>query len=214
MTCKVDGCEKPAHGRGWCKAHHTRWLRHGDPLTVRANGAGGRAAARAAQSAAVLAALPPAPRRAPGAAQSRTPMTIEQQEWILRAVAAGVTRAEAARQIGCAATQAERIVNRGKARAGSGPRRIARVCAVDGCGDPYFARGWCKRHYHQQYRGRPLSPPPARVRKPAPPAPVRQPPPAAPLSTGDVPLEVLLARQADRIRGAGVGHTGKRFVKS
>ncbi|MER9217889.1 hypothetical protein NKI48_02990 [Mesorhizobium sp. M0644] len=33
--CKVDGCDKPRHGRGWCKAHYTRWERHGDPLSGR-----------------------------------------------------------------------------------------------------------------------------------------------------------------------------------
>lgn len=27
--CKVDGCEKPAVGRGWCSMHHSRWLHHG-----------------------------------------------------------------------------------------------------------------------------------------------------------------------------------------
>lgn len=31
-TCSVDGCEKQHFSRGWCKAHHSRWLRHGDPL--------------------------------------------------------------------------------------------------------------------------------------------------------------------------------------
>lgn len=31
-TCNVIGCVNPPFGRGWCKKHHTRWLRHGDPL--------------------------------------------------------------------------------------------------------------------------------------------------------------------------------------
>lgn len=31
-TCSVEGCGKPARRRGWCGAHHQRWLRHGDPL--------------------------------------------------------------------------------------------------------------------------------------------------------------------------------------
>lgn len=30
--CAVDGCEKPEHSKGWCSAHATRALRHGDPL--------------------------------------------------------------------------------------------------------------------------------------------------------------------------------------
>lgn len=30
--CTIEGCEKPVHGRGFCKAHHIRWSRHGDPL--------------------------------------------------------------------------------------------------------------------------------------------------------------------------------------
>jgi len=30
--CSVDGCEKPVRHRSWCKAHYTRWWKHGDPL--------------------------------------------------------------------------------------------------------------------------------------------------------------------------------------
>jgi hypothetical protein len=33
--CSVDGCDKPAHGRGWCKAHYLRWRRRGDPSAGR-----------------------------------------------------------------------------------------------------------------------------------------------------------------------------------
>ncbi len=29
--CTIDGCDKPYWGRGWCKMHHMRWLRNGDP---------------------------------------------------------------------------------------------------------------------------------------------------------------------------------------
>lgn len=32
--CKIDGCVKPAKGRGWCAMHWTRWRRHGDPLVA------------------------------------------------------------------------------------------------------------------------------------------------------------------------------------
>lgn len=28
--CAVVGCTKPIKSRGWCNAHYTRWLRHGD----------------------------------------------------------------------------------------------------------------------------------------------------------------------------------------
>lgn len=30
-TCKIEGCQRPAASRGWCKSHHQRFLRHGDP---------------------------------------------------------------------------------------------------------------------------------------------------------------------------------------
>ena len=33
-TCSIDGCEKTAAARTWCKTHHSRWLRHGDPTKV------------------------------------------------------------------------------------------------------------------------------------------------------------------------------------
>lgn len=38
--CSIEGCCKRAVARGWCKNHHKRWSRHGDPnVTVKpANG--------------------------------------------------------------------------------------------------------------------------------------------------------------------------------
>jgi hypothetical protein len=30
-TCVIDGCDRPAHARGWCSVHYNRFLRHGDP---------------------------------------------------------------------------------------------------------------------------------------------------------------------------------------
>lgn len=30
--CNIDGCDKPARGRGWCTAHWYRWRHHGNPL--------------------------------------------------------------------------------------------------------------------------------------------------------------------------------------
>lgn len=30
--CSIPNCSKPAAHKGWCKAHYTRWHRHGDPL--------------------------------------------------------------------------------------------------------------------------------------------------------------------------------------
>lgn len=31
-TCRVEGCARQSHTRGWCQAHYTRWRRHGDAL--------------------------------------------------------------------------------------------------------------------------------------------------------------------------------------
>lgn len=31
-VCRVDGCEKFVHGRGYCSSHWNRWRRYGDPL--------------------------------------------------------------------------------------------------------------------------------------------------------------------------------------
>ena len=30
-TCSVDGCERPAWNRGWCRMHYARWFRKGSP---------------------------------------------------------------------------------------------------------------------------------------------------------------------------------------
>lgn len=31
-VCLVEGCVRPAIGKGWCRLHYNRWYRHGDPL--------------------------------------------------------------------------------------------------------------------------------------------------------------------------------------
>ena len=42
-TCSIEGCERPFVARGWCAAHHRRWMRHGSPLvrdTIESPGVG------------------------------------------------------------------------------------------------------------------------------------------------------------------------------
>jgi hypothetical protein len=34
--CKIEDCENPVNNRGWCIMHYRRWLRHGDPLIIKA----------------------------------------------------------------------------------------------------------------------------------------------------------------------------------
>jgi len=36
-TCTIPRCPDLVHARDWCKAHYTRWRRHGDPLGGRHN---------------------------------------------------------------------------------------------------------------------------------------------------------------------------------
>lgn len=35
--CAVEGCDKGAKRIGWCRLHHERWQRHGDPTAGRAS---------------------------------------------------------------------------------------------------------------------------------------------------------------------------------
>jgi hypothetical protein len=37
-VCSIDDCSRPVHGRGWCKLHHQKWSRTGDPLGGRRYG--------------------------------------------------------------------------------------------------------------------------------------------------------------------------------
>jgi hypothetical protein len=37
-ACSVPDCDRPISSRGWCRRHYVRWLRTGDPLTVRRRG--------------------------------------------------------------------------------------------------------------------------------------------------------------------------------
>lgn len=36
--CKIEGCEGPSAGRGWCSTHWLRWRKYGDPRHVKVNG--------------------------------------------------------------------------------------------------------------------------------------------------------------------------------
>jgi len=33
QRCSIEECDKPAHSRGWCSPHYSRWHSTGDPLT-------------------------------------------------------------------------------------------------------------------------------------------------------------------------------------
>jgi hypothetical protein len=37
-TCSIPDCGRPAKARGWCRMHHHRWYRHGDPTYVTPRG--------------------------------------------------------------------------------------------------------------------------------------------------------------------------------
>jgi hypothetical protein len=34
-TCSIEGCNSKHRGRGFCKIHHERFMRHGDPFIVK-----------------------------------------------------------------------------------------------------------------------------------------------------------------------------------
>ncbi len=33
--CMISGCNEPVLARGWCEIHYSRWLRHGNPETLK-----------------------------------------------------------------------------------------------------------------------------------------------------------------------------------
>lgn len=37
LECSVDGCTDPARLQGWCRIHHGRWRRTGDPTALRSS---------------------------------------------------------------------------------------------------------------------------------------------------------------------------------
>lgn len=34
VGCKIEGCPKEHHARGWCRNHYNHWLEYGDPLPM------------------------------------------------------------------------------------------------------------------------------------------------------------------------------------
>lgn len=34
QECSVEGCDRTAKSRGWCRRCYSRWYRHGDPTVV------------------------------------------------------------------------------------------------------------------------------------------------------------------------------------
>jgi hypothetical protein len=35
MICKIDGCERNVHARGWCNKHYNCWYNNGDPNVIK-----------------------------------------------------------------------------------------------------------------------------------------------------------------------------------
>lgn len=141
-TCSIDGCGRPALGRGWCAAHYRRWQRHGDPL------AGGTP--RQVNAPLVPCSYDGCDRMA------RRGNTIckkhQHQEWRARQGECTIEGCERpAGQRGLCGTHYQRWRNGCDDWQAVIPERMKRdgACSVDGCGEPIYGRGYCPMHYNR-----------------------------------------------------------------
>ncbi len=130
-ACKIDGCDKPVKGHGWCNMHWYRWKRHGDPHFVSKQGVDYRA-------------------RTPG------PERLAKRP---RCQFEGCDRPSQAR--GWCKTHWARWRKHGdpsivlKVGVDFGVKKPS--CEVEGCDRPYHARGCCTKHFRRlQKHGDPL----------------------------------------------------------
>lgn len=163
-TCSARNCTRVESSRGWCKAHHTRWLKYGDiqedkPIapyrkrgtagTCTVDGCGQRSRRR-------LCAAHEARRRTSGDVQAGVPVQRR-----------GVPRTPAECSVeDCSREQDRRTFCSGHYyrwyRTGDpGPASLrpprfkkapGSICTVAGCGREENNRGWCKAHYSRWQR--------------------------------------------------------------
>jgi hypothetical protein len=125
-ACSVPDCDRPISSRGWCRRHYVRWLRTGDPLTVRRRGPAPKATVCAVEG-------------CQGVPEGRGMCRIHYSRWRFHGDPLVVL------------TPGQR---RDPAKKPILPPRVKGVCSVEGCDRPHWARGWCSLHYQQWWRAR------------------------------------------------------------
>jgi recombination endonuclease VII len=143
-TCKIDGCEEPAAGRGWCSMHYQRFQNNGDPLVVK----------RRAKRAAVCEL---GDCEEPGYMRGRClkhyrelqksergPCSVEEceQPWAAK---------------GLCTVHYNRYLRTGST---DDPKKVGRPCSVDGCTERARAQELCQKHYRNMRKHGTVEPPP------------------------------------------------------
>lgn len=143
-TCSIDGCEKPAKGRGWCGMHYQRWIRHGAvELLVKIQVA---CAVDGCEN----------------AAETRGWCIMHYNRWWKHGDLGTAERQRRENTLTCTVegcTEPHRAKGKcAKHYYEDYKPKVFIACSIDGCSEPVRGRGWCRKHW-QRWRkyGDPLT---------------------------------------------------------
>lgn len=150
-TCKIEGCDDPATGRGWCNMHYQRWQSNGDPLIVKRRAKQAETCERDGCDKPGFMRGVCLPHYRELQRAERDPCSVEDcnEPWAAR---------------GLCVVHYQRFVRHGSTDA---PKETGRPCSVDGCSERTRARDYCSMHYRNWRKygtpERPVTPKPQRV---------------------------------------------------
>ena len=143
-TCKIEGCEDPAAGRGWCSMHYQRFQANGDPLVVKRRAKQAPVCERDDCDAPGFMRGFCLPHYREVQRAERGPCSVE-----------GCDEPWAARKL--CVVHYHRFLRTGST---DDPKAVGRPCSVDGCSERARAREMCGRHYRNWGRYGTPEPPP------------------------------------------------------